>query len=106
MKRKKKNLEHDKKENNLIISPKWKTWNSSHVKDMIHSLEKIHELILNYMIWISKHKLGLKKIKIKQNKLLKKKKKNQTKVQRKLKANDNVYIRVVPSSIVEWSMWL
>jgi hypothetical protein len=45
-----KKLGHDKKENNLIITPKWKTWNSSHVKGMMHSLEKNHELILNYMI--------------------------------------------------------
>jgi len=56
----------------------------------MHSLEKIHELILNYMISTSKHKLGLKKSKIKQNKLYKKNLKNQTKVQRKLKVNDNV----------------
>ncbi len=49
-KEKKKELEHDKKENNLTITPKWKTWNSSHVKNTMHSLEKIHELILHYMI--------------------------------------------------------
>jgi hypothetical protein len=36
----KKNLEHDKKENNLTITPKWKTWNSSHAKGTMHSLEK------------------------------------------------------------------
>jgi hypothetical protein len=47
---KKKKLKNDKKENNLIMTPKWKTWNFSHVKGMTHSLEKIHELILNYMI--------------------------------------------------------
>jgi hypothetical protein len=41
-------FEHDKKENNLTITPKWKTWISSNVKNMMHSLEKIHELILNY----------------------------------------------------------
>ncbi len=48
--KKKKKLEHDKKENNLAITPKWKTWNSSHAKGMMHSLEKLHELILKYMI--------------------------------------------------------
>jgi hypothetical protein len=49
-KKKKKKIEHDKKENNLIITSKWKAWNSSHVKGTMHSFEKIHELILNYMI--------------------------------------------------------
>ncbi len=68
-KKKKKELEHDKKENNLTITPKLKTWNSSHTKGMMHSFEKIHELILKYIISTSKHKLGLKKIKIKQKKL-------------------------------------
>ncbi len=29
---KKKELEHDKNENNLTITPKSKTWNSSHAK--------------------------------------------------------------------------
>ncbi len=38
-----KKFEHDKKENNLTITPKWKTWISSNVKNMMHSLEKIHE---------------------------------------------------------------
>ncbi len=55
----------------------------------MHSLEKIHELILNYMIYSSKHKLGLKKNKIKQKKIIKRKK-NQTRTQRKFKVNDNV----------------
>jgi len=35
---------------NLTITLKWKFWNSSHAKGTMHSLEKIHELILNYMI--------------------------------------------------------
>jgi len=43
MKRRKKKLEHDKKEDNLTMTPTWKTWNSSHAKNMMHSLEKIHE---------------------------------------------------------------
>jgi hypothetical protein len=48
---KKNKLEHDKKENNLTITPKWKTWNYSHAKNMMHSLEttswidiKLHDL--------------------------------------------------------------
>jgi hypothetical protein len=40
MKRKEKKLEHDKKENNLTITPKWKIWNSSHAKNTMHSFEK------------------------------------------------------------------
>jgi hypothetical protein len=40
MKIKEKKLEHDKKENNLTITPKWKTWNSSHAKNTMHSFEK------------------------------------------------------------------
>ncbi len=37
---KEKKLEHDKKENNLTITPKWKFWNSSHAKNTMHSFEK------------------------------------------------------------------
>jgi hypothetical protein len=38
------------KNNNKTKTPKWKTWNSSHAKNMMHSIENIHELILNFMI--------------------------------------------------------
>jgi hypothetical protein len=43
-------FERDFKKKNLIITTKWKIWNSSHAKGIMHSLEKIHELILNYVI--------------------------------------------------------
>ncbi len=50
MKRRKKKLEHDKKRKQLNKNPKMKNLKFLTCKRMMHSLEKIHEFILKYMI--------------------------------------------------------
>jgi hypothetical protein len=58
MKRRKKNLNMFLKKEQLNNNAKMKkTSNSSHVKGTIHSLETIHELILNYVIQVSNHNM-------------------------------------------------
>jgi hypothetical protein len=70
MKRRKKSLNTFLKKEQFNNNPRMKkNSNSSHAKGMMHSLVTIREFILNYVIQTSKHKLGLRKSKIKQNKL-------------------------------------
>ncbi len=53
--KKKKELEHDFKKKQINNNFKMKNLKFLTTKGRMHSLEKIHELILNYMIWTSKH---------------------------------------------------